>query len=98
MMASSLYSGLSFSSFALNILGTVPLEIPTRNQRLKGLVKERYGRAVKSLKKDNSARTYLHILSRKFVGISTLHTSKSAANTRYQGLEFTAVPLTGIAL
>ena len=43
-------------------------------------------------------RTYLHILSRKFVGISTLHTSKSAANSRYQGLEFTAVPLTGVAL
>ena len=29
--------------------------------------------------------------------ISTLHTSKSAANFRGQGLEFTAVPLTGIA-
>ncbi len=63
-----------------------------------GLKKERFGSAVKSLKNDNSARTYLHILSRKFVGISTLHTSKSATNSRYQGLEFTAVPLTGIAL
>jgi hypothetical protein len=60
--------------------------------------KERSESAIKSLKKDNSARTYLHILSRKFVGISTLHTSKSAANSRCQGLEFTAVPLTGIAL
>ena len=64
----------------------------------KGLEKERSGSAVKSLKKDNSARTYLHILSRKFVGLSTLHTSKSAANSYCQGLEFTAVPLTGIAL
>ena len=67
-------------------------------KKLQGLEKERSGSAVKSLKKDNSARTYLHILSRKFVGISTLHTSKSAANFRCQGLEFTAVPLTGIAL
>ena len=67
-------------------------------KKLQGLEKERSGSAVKSLKKDNSARTYLHILSRKFVGISTLHTSKSAANSRYQGLEFTAIPLTGIAL
>ena len=67
-------------------------------KKLQGLEKERFGDAVKSLKKDNSARTYLHILSRKFVGISTLHTSKSAANSRCQGLEFTAVPLTGIAL
>ena len=67
-------------------------------KKLRGLEKERSGRAVKSLKNDNSARTYLHILSRKFVGLSTLHTSKSATNSRYQGLEFTAVPLTGIAL
>lgn len=67
-------------------------------KKLQGLEKERSGDAVKSLKKDNSARTYLHILSRKFVGISTLHTSKSAANSHCQGLEFTAVPLTGIAL
>ena len=67
-------------------------------KKLQGLEKERSGRAVKSLKKDNSARTCLHILSRKFVGISTLHTSKSAANSRYQGLEFTAVPLTVIVL
>ena len=67
-------------------------------KKLQGLEKERSGDAVKSLKKDNSARTYLHILSRKFVGISTLHTSKSAANSCCQGLEFTAVPLTGIAL
>jgi len=67
-------------------------------KKLQGLKKERSGSTVKSLKKDNSARTYLHILSRKFVGISTLHTSKSATNSRYQGLEFTAVPLTGIAL
>ena len=67
-------------------------------KKLQGLEKERSGDAVKSLKKDNSARTYLHILSRKFVGISALHTSKSAANSRYQGLDFTAVPLTGIAL
>ena len=67
-------------------------------KKLQGLKKERFEDAVKSLKKDNSARTYLHILSRKFVGISNLHTSKSAANSRYQGLEFTAVPLTGIAL
>ena len=67
-------------------------------KKLQVLEKERSGSAVKSLKKDNSARTCLHILSRKFVGISTLHTSKSAANSRYQGLEFTAVPLTGIAL
>ena len=67
-------------------------------KKLHGLATERSGDAVKSLKQDNSARTYLHILSRKFVGISTLHTSKSAANSRYQGLEFTAVPLTGIAL
>ena len=63
-----------------------------------GHKKERSGDAVKSLKKDNSARTCLYILSRKFVGISTLHTSKSAANSRCQELEFTAVPLTGIAL
>ena len=67
-------------------------------KKLQGLEKERSGDAVKSLKNDNSARTYLHILSRKFVGISTLHTSKSAANSRCQGLEFIAVPLTGIAL
>ena len=67
-------------------------------KKLQGLEKERSGDAVKSLKNDNSARTYLHILSRKFVGISTLHTSKSAANSRCQGLEFTVVPLTGIAL
>ena len=67
-------------------------------KKLQGLKKERSGTAVKSLKNDNSARTFYHILSRKFVGISTLHTSKSAANSRYQGLEFTAVPLTGIAL
>ena len=98
MMISSLYSGFPLLSSALNIFETVPLEITTRNQLLKGLVKERYGRAVKSLKKDNSARTYLHILSRKFVGISTLHSSKSAANSRCQGLEFTAIPLTGITL
>ena len=63
-----------------------------------GLEKERSGDAVKSLKNDNSARTYLHILSRKFVVISTLHTSKSATNSRYQRLEFTVIPLTGIAL
>lgn len=67
-------------------------------KKLQGLEKERSGDAVKSLKNDNSARTYLHILSRKFVGISTLHTSKSAANSRCQGLKFTVVPLTGIAL
>ena len=67
-------------------------------KKLQGLKKERSGSAVKSLKNDNSARTFGHILSRKFVGISTLHTSKSAANSRYQRLEFTAVPLTGIAL
>ena len=67
-------------------------------KKLQGLEKERSGDAVKSLKNDNSARTYLHILSRKFVGISTLHTSKSAANSRCHGLEFTAIPLTGIAL
>ena len=67
-------------------------------KKLQGLEKERSGDVVKSLKKDNSARTCLHILSRKFVGISTLHTSKSAANSRYQGLEFNAFPLTGIAL
>ena len=67
-------------------------------KKLQGLEKERFGSAVKSLKNDNSARSYLHILSRKFVGLSTLHTSKSATNSRYQGLEFTAVPLTGIAL
>lgn len=67
-------------------------------KKLQGLEKERSGSAVKSLKKDNSARTYLHILSRKFVGLSTLHTSKSAANSRCQGLGFTAIPLTGIAL
>ena len=67
-------------------------------KKLQGLKKERFGRAVRSLKNDNSARTYLHILKRSFVGISTLPTSKSAANSRYQGLEFTAVPLTGIAL
>ena len=67
-------------------------------KKLQGLEKEPSGSTVKSLKKDNSARTYLQILSRKFIGISTLHTSKSAANSRYQGLEFTAVPLTGIAL
>lgn len=67
-------------------------------KKLQGLEKERSGDAVKSLKKDNSARTCLHILSRKFVGLSTLHTSKSATNSRHQGLEFTAVPLTGIAL
>ena len=66
-------------------------------KKLQGLKKERFVSAVKSLKNDNSARTFCHILSRKFVGISTLHTSKSAANSRYQGLEFTAVPLTGIA-
>ena len=60
--------------------------------------KERSGSASKSLKNDNSARTYLHILKRSFVGISTLHTSKSTANSRCQGLKFTAVPLTGIAL
>ena len=67
-------------------------------KKLQGLKKERSGDAVKSLKKDNSARTCLHILKRSFVGISTLHTSKSAANSCCQGLEFTAVPLTGIAL
>ena len=67
-------------------------------KKLQGLEKERSGDAVKSLKNDNYARTYLHFLSRKFVGISTLHTSKSAANSHCQGLEFTAVPLTGIAL
>ena len=67
-------------------------------KKLQGLEKERSGDAVKSLKNDNSARTFYHILSRKFVGISTLHTSKSAANSRYQGLEFTAISLTGIAL
>ena len=67
-------------------------------KKLQGLEKERFGSAVKSLKNDNSARTYLHILSRKFVGISTLHTSKSAANSRCQGFKFTVVPLTGIAL
>ena len=67
-------------------------------KKLQGLKKERFGSAGKSLKNDNSARTFCHILSRKFVGISTLHTSKSAANSRCQGLEFTAVPLTGIAL
>ena len=67
-------------------------------KKLQGLKKERSGSTVKSLKKDNSTRTYLHILSRKFVEISTLHTSKSAANSYCQGLEFTAVPLTGIAL
>ena len=67
-------------------------------KKLQGLKKERFGDAVKSLKKDNSARTYLHILSRKFVGLSTLHTSKSATNSRCQGLEFTAISLTGIAL
>ena len=67
-------------------------------KKLQGLKKEHSGSAIKSLKNDNSARTFYHILSRKFVGISTLHTSKSAANSRYQGLEFTAVPLTGIAL
>ena len=65
---------------------------------MQGLKKERFGSAVKSLKKWKLARTYLHILSSKFVGISTLHTSKSAANSRYQGLEFTAILLTGIAL
>ena len=67
-------------------------------KKLQGLKKERFGSASKSLKKWKSARTFCDILSRKFVGISTLHTSKSAANSRYQGLEFTAVPLTGIAL
>ena len=67
-------------------------------KKLQGLKRERFGSASKSLKNDNFIRTYLHILSRKFVGISTMHTSKSAANSRYQGLEFTAVPLTGIAL
>ena len=67
-------------------------------KKLQGIEKERSGSTVKSLKNDNSARTYLHILKRSFVGISTLHTSKGAANSRYQGLEFTAVPLTGIAL
>ena len=67
-------------------------------KKLQGLKKERFGDAVKSLKKDNYARTYLHILSRKFVSLSTLHTSKSAANSRCQGLEFTAISLTGIAL
>ena len=67
-------------------------------KKLQGLKKERSGSAVKSLKNDNSARTFCHILCRKFVGISTLHTSKSAVNSRCQGLEFTAVPLTGIVL
>ena len=67
-------------------------------KKLQGLEKERSGSAVKSLKKDNSARTFCDILSRKFVGISILHTSKSVTNSRYQGLEFTAVPLTGIVL
>ena len=67
-------------------------------KKLQGLKKERFGRAVKSLKNDNSARTYLHILKRSFVGISTLPTSKSAANSCCQGLAFIAIPLTGIAL
>jgi hypothetical protein len=48
-----------------------------------GLKKERFGSASKSLIKWKSARTFCDILSRKFVGISTLHTSKSAANSRY---------------